>query len=361
VTSYVADELIDWSAAPDDPIYRLVVPGGDMPREAGAGQAAGSLSPGRARRRPGEQVLPGVHRSYHDTVSVFAPPGPAGSFGTTCPGRDRPTSGPGPVMPAGDVPRLAGYLAAHPEVSVVEFAGADPLTMNTSALRHFIEPLLAAEHLVSVRLRTAALACWPYRFTAGSDADELLRLFDQVSAGDKTLALIADLSHPRELEPDPAREAVRRIRSTGAVIYADGTLAGTVNDAPGVWAALWRTQARLGMIPRTTALVPVTGPRTHFRVTLARAQQIFATAYANVSGLARTVRGPAMRDERGLVCIEGTVVADGRKVFVLRYLQARDPGLAGTPFFAAFSADAAWLTDLRPAPGTRFPRRLRYC
>jgi L-lysine 2,3-aminomutase len=214
VTSYVADELIDWSAAPDDPIYRLVVPGGDMPREAGAGQAAGSLSPGRARRRPGEQVLPGVHRSYHDTVSVFAPPGPAGSFGTTCPGRDRPASGPGPVMPAGDVPRLAGYLAAHPEVSVVEFAGADPLTMNTSALRHFIEPLLAAEHLVSVRLRTAALACWPYRFTEGSDADELLRLFDQVSAGDKTLALIADLSHPRELEPDPAREAVRRIRST---------------------------------------------------------------------------------------------------------------------------------------------------
>jgi hypothetical protein len=139
------------------------------------------------------------------------------------------------------------------------------------------------------------------------------------------------------------------------VIYADGTLAGTVNDAPGVWAALWRTQVRLGMIPRTMALVPVTGPRTHFRVTLARAQQIFATAYANVSGLARTVRGPAMRDERGLVRIAGTVVADGRNVFVLRYLQARDPGLAGTPFFAAFSADAAWLTDLRPAPGTRFP------
>jgi len=258
-------------------------------------------------------------------------------------------------MPAGDVTRLAGYLIAHPEVSVVEFAGADPLTMNTSALRHFIEPLLAAEHLVSVRLRTAALACWPHRFTADSDADELLRLFDQVSAGGKTLALIADLSHPRELEPDPAREAVRRIRGTGTVIYAEGTLAGTVNDAPGVWAALWRTQVRLGMIPRTMVLVRVTGPGTHFRVTLSRAQQIFAGAYASVFGLARAVRGPAMRDERGLVCIDGTVVADGRKVFVLRYLQALDPDLAGTPFFAAFSADAAWLTELRPAPGTRFP------
>lgn len=141
--------------------------------------------------------------------------------------------------------------------------------MNTSALRRLIEPLLAAEHLVSVRLRTATLACWPYRFTAGPDADELLRLFEQVSVGGKSLALIADLSHPRELEPEPARDAVRRIRGTGTVIYADGTLAGTVNDAPGVWAALWRAQVRLGMIPGTMALVPVSGPGTHFRVTLA--------------------------------------------------------------------------------------------
>ena len=62
-----------------------------------------------------------------------------------------------------------------------------------------------------------------------------------------------------------------------------------------------------------------------------------------------------MRDERGLVCIDGTAVADGRTMFVLRYLQARDPDLTGTPFFAAFSADAAWLTDLRPAAGMRFP------
>ena len=203
VTSYVDDELIDWSAAPDDPVYRLVVPGEDMPGEAGAGQAAGSLFPGRVRR-PGEQVLPGVHRSYQDTVSVFAPPGRPGAsarYALAGTGQARAW----PVMAAGDVPRLAGYLAAHPEVSVVEFTGADPLTMDTPTLRRFIEPLLTAGHLVSVRLRTAALARWPYRFTAGPDADELLRLFEQVCVGGKSLALIADLSHPRELEPEPAR------------------------------------------------------------------------------------------------------------------------------------------------------------
>ena len=40
---------------------------------------------------------------------------------------------------------------------------------------------------------------------------------------------------------------------------------------------------------------------------------------------------------------------------VSRFCRACTADLAGMPFFAAFSADAAWLTDLRPAPGTRFP------
>lgn len=35
-----------------------------------------------------------------------------------------------------------------------------------------------------------------------------------------------------------------------------------------------------------------------------------------------------------------------------RSIVDRFPDLAGKPFLAAFSADAAWLTDLRPAPGS---------
>ena len=59
---------------------------------------------------------------------------------------------------------------------------------------------------------------------------------------------------------------------------------------PGVW-AVWRTQVKIGMIPLTMAVKPVTGPGRHFTVTLARAQQIFAGAYADADGLARTVCG----------------------------------------------------------------------
>jgi hypothetical protein len=45
----------------------------------------------------------------------------------------------------------------------------------------------------------------------------------------------------------------------------------------------------------------------------------------------------------------------GIKVFVLRMIQARDPHLVGTPFFARFDPAATWLTDLEPMFASRFP------
>jgi hypothetical protein len=46
----------------------------------------------------------------------------------------------------------------------------------------------------------------------------------------------------------------------------------------------------------------------------------------------------------------------GEKVFVLHFIQARDPELVGRPFFAKYDEKAAWLFDLKPALGaTHFP------
>jgi hypothetical protein len=48
--SYVVEHLIDWDAAPDDPIYRLVFPQPDMLPEAWPGPSAGRrCRPRRAR------------------------------------------------------------------------------------------------------------------------------------------------------------------------------------------------------------------------------------------------------------------------------------------------------------------------
>jgi len=91
------------------------------------------------------------------------------------------------------------------------------------------------------------------------------------------------------------------------------------------------------------------------RAGLSDDDRIFRDAYAGVSGLCRSVRGPSMSATPGKVCVDGIAEVAGQRVFVLRMLQARDPSLVGRPFFARFDPLATWLTDLEPAFADRFP------
>jgi hypothetical protein len=53
----------------------------------------------------------------------------------------------------------------------------------------------------------------------------------------------------------------------------------------------------------------------------------------------------------GKVVIDGVASVNGEDVFVCRFLQCRDSEYVNRPFFAAHSAEAEWLDDLRPAVG----------
>jgi L-lysine 2,3-aminomutase len=256
------------------------------------------------------------------------------------------------------VATLVSYLKAHPEVSDVLITGGDPMIMETALLRRYIEPLLAPElgHVENIRIGTKALAFWPHRFVSDPDADDLLRLFEEVVAAGRHLALMSHYSHPAELSTEIAREAVRRVRSTGAEIRMQAPLVRHVNDDPAVWADLWRTGVRLGMIPYYMFVERDTGPRNYFEVPLVRAHEIFRQAYQAVSGLGRTVRGPVMSALPGKVRILGTSRVAGEEVFVLDFLQARNADWVRRPFFAKLDPEATWFDELEPAfPDPEFP------
>ena len=51
----------------------------------------------------------------------------------------------------------------------------------------------------------------------------------------------------------------------------------------------------------------------------------------------------------GKVEIQGTAEIAGEKVFVLRFIQARNPEWVQRPFFAQFDSKATWLDGLKPA------------
>jgi KamA family protein len=246
---------------------------------------------------------------------------------------------------------LVRYLRQHREVTSVLFTGGDPMVMKAAVLKRYIEPLLdpSLDHVSSIRIGTKAPAYWPYRFVTDPDTDELMRLFESVRASGRHLAVMAHYSHPRELETPIAHAAVRRMRSAGAVVRCQAPLIRHVNDSAECWSDMWRAQVRLGAVPYYMFVERDTGAKEYFEVPLAEALEIFERAYRRVSGLGRSVRGPSMSAMPGKVLVDGVATIQGQKVFVLKFVQGRNPEWVGKPFFAKFDPQATWLTDLEPA------------
>lgn len=378
VNRYVLDELIDWDRVPDDPMFQLTFPQrgmldardfervralalSDAPREVLEAEArriqtrmnphpAGQLSH-NVPELDGEPMR-GMQHKYRETVLFFPSQGQTCHAYCTYCFRWAQFVGLEQLKLADKDPeRLAAYVRAHPEVTSVLFTGGDPMVMKARVFARYVEPLLAIEHLQSVRVGTKSLAYWPQRFVTDDDADELLRLFERVAEAGKHIAVMGHYTHPRELETAMAERAVARVRASGAVIRAQAPVIRHVNDDPHTWNELWRRQLRLGIVPYYMFVERDTGPKRYFEVPLARALSIFEGAYRHVSGLGRTVRGPSMSCTPGKVLVDGVAEVAGEKVFVLKMLQAREPDWVNRPFFARFDPEATWIDELVPAFG----------
>ncbi|MFO8005602.1 KamA family radical SAM protein [Thioalkalivibrio sp.] len=381
VNQYVIDELIDWSRVPDDPIYQLTFPQRGMLEpevfarmaalhRAGAGRGeimalarqlreglnphpADQLAMNRPRDFAGK-VIDGLQHKYRETVLFFPGQGQTcHSYCTFCFRWAQFVGDKALRMASSEAEDMLGYLRAHQDVSDLLLTGGDPMVMKTQNLAAYLEPLLAPEydHVQTVRIGTKALSFWPYRFVTDNDADALLRLLERMVDAGKNVAVMAHYNHWREMDTPIARAAIRRLRETGVTIRSQGPLLAHINDRAEDWALLWREQVRLGIHPYYLFVERDTGARRYFEVPLVRAWEIHRDAMQSVSGLARTARGPSMSAGPGKVEVQGVTDIRGEKVFVLRFLQGRNPDWVQRPFFARFDPAATWLDQLRPAFG----------
>lgn len=381
VNEYVVDELIDWSRAPDDPIYQLTFPqrrmlrSGDYDRMAAAIRSgasrdevqalakeirhglnphpAGQLQMNIPADETGERI-DGIQHKYRETVLFFPSQGQTcHSYCTFCFRWAQFVGDKSLRIASTEVARLHGYLESHPEVTDLLITGGDPMVMKTKHLRAYLEPLLERrfDHIQTIRIGTKALTFWPYRFVSDDDADELIELLRRLSAAGKHVAVMAHYNHWREMDTDIARRAIARILDSGAKIRSQGPLLAHINDKADVWAKMWRMQVKLGIVPYYMFVERDTGARHYFEVPLARAWKIYRSAMQQVSGLGRTARGPSMSAGPGKVEIQGIAEINGEKVFVLRFIQGRDPDWVQRPFFARYDETATWLHQLKPAFG----------
>ena len=377
--NYVIDELINWGNIPDDPIFTLTFPRSEMlpataynkvkfllENKADEEILKREIEKIRIRLNPnpagqeynipmlGEVKLKGVQHKYRETVLFFPAQGQTCHAYCTFCFRWPQFSGMSSLkfhMKEADL--LYQYLDSHKKVSDILFTGGDPMTMSASILTSYILPLLSERfsHIRTIRIGTKSLAYWPYRYLSDKDAPELLALFRQVVASGRNLAIQAHFNHPAELSTSAVKEAVQRIRNTGAQIRTQSPLLKHINDKPEIWSEMWRKQVDMNMIPYYMFVARDTGSKTFFELPLERCWRIFRDAYSHVSGVCRTVRGPSMSTEPGKIQIVGMSEVKGEKIFVLRFLQGKKSRWVDVPFFARYDPYATWFDQLYPAFG----------
>lgn len=380
VNDYVINELIDWDNIPNDPVFQLTFPQRGMLDPKDFDRMADLLKSGADRKQisalakeiqaglnphpAGQQEmnvpmlngqpLEGMQHKYRETVLFFPSQGQVcHSYCTFCFRWAQFVGDKDLRFASNEADLLHAYLAEHKEVTDLLLTGGDPMVMKTRHVVNYLEPLLnpELEHLQTIRIGTKSLTFWPQRFVTDDDADELLALFEKLVKGGKHLAFMAHFNHWQEMETPIVREAIRRIRATGAIIRCQAPLVQHINDDPAVWERMWRTQVKLGMVPYYMFVERDTGAKRYFEVPLAKTYEIYRQAIQRVSGLARTARGPSMSAGPGKVEIQGITELNGEKVFILRFIQGRNADWVQRPFFAKFDPEATWFDDLVPAFG----------
>ncbi len=381
VNQYVIDELIDWRNIPADPIFQLTFPqrgmlapehfdrvatlirdgAGKVELDAAVNEIRLELNPHPADQMemnmPRDEAgnrLDGIQHKYRETVLFFPSQGQTcHSYCTFCFRWAQFVGDKDLRIASSEAESLHAYLQAHPEVTDLLVTGGDPMVMKAKHLAGYLEPLLRPEfdHIQTIRIGTKALTFWPHRFLGADDADDLIRLLERLVEAGKQVAVMAHYNHWKELDTEAAQAAIRRVRGTGAVIRAQGPLIAHINDDPAVWARMWKLQVKLGIVPYYMFVERDTGARHYFEVPLVRAWQIYREAMQQVSGLARTARGPSMSASPGKVEIQGVTEIAGEKVLALRFIQGRNPDWVQRPFFAKYDEQASWLNHLVPAFG----------
>ncbi len=375
--NYVTGELINWDNIAEDPIFTLCFPRKEMLQsmhfeqverlmdssasEAQIKEAVNTiretLNPNPAGQhlnvpRIGNIRLNGVQHKYRETVLFFPSQGQTcHAYCTFCFRWPQFSGMEGMKFAMKETELLTKYLRKHQEVTDLLFTGGDPLTMSTSRISDYVDALLdnRLQNIQTIRFGTKALAYWPYRFLTDPDSDDLMRVFDKIVRSGKNLAIMAHFNHPVELSTNAVQEAIRRVRSTGAQIRTQSPLLNHINNKPELWAEMWRKQVNLNCIPYYMFVARDTGAKEFFDVPLVDCWNTFRKAYQQVSGVCRTVRGPSMSATPGKIQVLGVSEVRGEKVFVLRFLQGRNPEWVDRPFFAKYDPEASWLNMLQPA------------
>jgi len=131
------------------------------------------------------------------------------------------------------------YIADTPSIEEVIFSGGEPLMLNDDKLRQCLMDIRAIRPDLLIRVHSRALTFNPYRIT-----DDLLHGLADAGVN----AFGVHLCHPAEITGEFV-EAVRRIRSSVPILFANMPVLKNINDDYETLCALFFGLYRVGVVP----------------------------------------------------------------------------------------------------------------
>lgn len=186
----------------------------------------------------------------------------------------------GPKSPVHLAPKALaaaiGYIADHPGIWEVILTGGDPLAMSARRLLSIMNRLKAIAHVKVVRVHTRVPVAAPDLINAA--------LIMALRACGKTVYVALHANHPRELSKD-ARAACARLIDAGIPMLSQSVLLAGVNDDLETLAALMRAFVEARIKPYYLHHLDPAPGTAHFRVPIARGQELMRGLQGSLSGL----------------------------------------------------------------------------
>jgi lysine 2,3-aminomutase len=315
--------LIDWDD-PDDPIRRLIIPTLEEFEPWG-------------RLDPSSEHLytraPGLQHKYRETALLLVSD-LCGGLCRYCFRKRLFIEDTREVNK--DVSGGLAYIRDHPEITNVLLTGGDPLVLDTDRLRDILARLREIEHVRIIRIGTKMPAYYPYRII---NDPALLDAIREYSLGEKSIYIMAQFNHPRELTAAACR-AVALLQDAGAVIMNQTPLIRGINDDPAVLSRLLGRLSFIGVNPYYVFQCrPTTGNRP-FAIPVEESYRIFELARATCSGLSKQARF-VMSHATGKIEVVG--MTDEYTFF--KYNQAANPDDIGRFMVYKSNPQAYWFDD----------------
>ena len=190
--------------------------------------------------------------------------------------RERVGPGAG-VLSATDFVAALDYVRTHTGVWEVILTGGDPLTLAPRRIAEATQALAGIPHVKALRWHTRLPVAAPERVTKA--------MARALMARGKTTVVAVHANHPRELT-DSARSACRRLAANGAMLVSQSVLLRGVNDDAETLIALMRAFVEAGVKPYYLHHGDLAPGTAHWRVPIAKGQELMRLLRARLSGLA---------------------------------------------------------------------------